>query len=308
MARIFISYKRADKEKVFKIKDQIESALGEKCWIDIDGIESDAQFVSVILDARDNAELVLFMYSKEHTKITNYEKDWTIRELNYSSEENKRIVFVNLDGTPLSRWFKFMYGQKQQVNGCSESDIIKLIKDLKKWLGDKVEKLPILPNGTVDNIHNTRTEINKKVRLYLKNSGAAKLQVVKSIKETLGINLKEAKDLVDGAPTYLPSLYDEIDARSIKRIIEEAGASLDIVSAQDAVTNKKVRLFLDSSGPAKLQVVKCVKELFNIGLKEAMDLVNGVPTYLPGLYDERTALILQSSLKESGAIVDLLHY
>lgn len=32
MARIFISYKRTDKEKVFKIKDLIESALGEKCY------------------------------------------------------------------------------------------------------------------------------------------------------------------------------------------------------------------------------------------------------------------------------------
>lgn len=48
MSRIFISYQRVDKEKVFKIKDQIESALGEMCWIDLDGIESDAQFKNVI--------------------------------------------------------------------------------------------------------------------------------------------------------------------------------------------------------------------------------------------------------------------
>ena len=51
MARIFISYKRVDKEKVFRIKDQIEVALDEKCWIDIDGIESDAQFANVIINA-----------------------------------------------------------------------------------------------------------------------------------------------------------------------------------------------------------------------------------------------------------------
>ena len=41
MSRIFISYKRVDKDKVFKIKDQIEFALGEKCWINIDGIKCD---------------------------------------------------------------------------------------------------------------------------------------------------------------------------------------------------------------------------------------------------------------------------
>ena len=59
MARIFISYKRADKEKVFKIKDQIESALGEKCWVDLDGIES-GDFSRVILKAIDEATIVLF--------------------------------------------------------------------------------------------------------------------------------------------------------------------------------------------------------------------------------------------------------
>ena len=52
MERIFISYKRVDKDKVFRIKDQIESTIGEKCWIDIDGIESDAQFANVIIQKK----------------------------------------------------------------------------------------------------------------------------------------------------------------------------------------------------------------------------------------------------------------
>ena len=51
MSRIFISYKRGDKGKVFKIKGQIESTLGEKCWIDLDGIESDAIFTNKIIGA-----------------------------------------------------------------------------------------------------------------------------------------------------------------------------------------------------------------------------------------------------------------
>lgn len=82
MSRIFISYKRVDKDKVFRIKDQIESALGEKCWIDIDGIESDAQFVKVIINAIDEAEVFLFMHSAAHSQIQDFENDWTIRELN----------------------------------------------------------------------------------------------------------------------------------------------------------------------------------------------------------------------------------
>lgn len=134
MARIFISYKRVDKDKVFKIKDQIESALGEKCWIDLDGIESDAQFVNVIINAIDRAEIMLFMYSHLHTQIKDFEKDWTIRELDYANEENKRIVFVNLDESPLKGWFKFMYGKKQQVSANSEDAFDRLLLDLRKWL------------------------------------------------------------------------------------------------------------------------------------------------------------------------------
>lgn len=134
MSRIFISYKRVDKEKVFNIKDHIESALGEKCWIDIDGIESDAQFKNVIIKAINDCEIVLFMYSKAHSKIEDFEKDWTIRELNFASSKSKRIVFVNLDGSPLTDEFVFDYGTKQQVDGQSNDSIQRLILDLSKWL------------------------------------------------------------------------------------------------------------------------------------------------------------------------------
>lgn len=135
MARIFISYKRADKEKVFKIKDQIETVIGEKCWIDLDGIESDAQFENVIIQAINDSEIVLFMYSKAHSKIEDFEKDWTIRELNFAEKKKKKIVFINVDGSELTDRFEFRYGTKQQVDGLSIRHIEKLIKDLCEWLG-----------------------------------------------------------------------------------------------------------------------------------------------------------------------------
>lgn len=132
--RIFISYKRTDTTAVFKIKDQIEAALGEKCWIDIEDIESDAKFVDIIIKAIDNSEIVLFMYSKACSQITDFENEWTVRELNYAMEENKRIVFVNVDDTPLTKWFKFMFPNKQQVNASSSESLEHLVNDLKKWL------------------------------------------------------------------------------------------------------------------------------------------------------------------------------
>lgn len=135
MPRIFISYKRADKERVFAIQDKIEAATGEKCWIDLDGIESDAQFANVIIKAIDEAEIFLFMYSMQHAQITDYEKDWTIREIGYAEEEGKRIVFVNIDKTPLTKWFKLMFKYKQQIDATSDESFKYLLADLQKWLG-----------------------------------------------------------------------------------------------------------------------------------------------------------------------------
>lgn len=134
MARVFISYKRDDKDKVFRIKEQIESQLGEKCWIDIDGIESDAHFVNVIIKAIDSCEIVLFMYSKLHEQINNFEKDWTVRELIYAQTNNKRIVFINIDDSKFARWFDFMFPLKQRVDGTSVQALDKLNCDIYEWL------------------------------------------------------------------------------------------------------------------------------------------------------------------------------
>ena len=61
--RIFISYKRDDKDIVFKIKDDIEKNVGEMCWIDLDDIKCDANyFVDVITKSIDEADIFLFMY------------------------------------------------------------------------------------------------------------------------------------------------------------------------------------------------------------------------------------------------------
>ena len=132
--RIFISYKRVDKDRVFAIKDSIEKATVEKCWIDLDGIESDAQFVDVIMNAIDQSDVFLFMRSKEHNNITNHSTDWTIREVNYALGEKKRIVFVSLDNTPLPRWFKFMFPNQQEVDVADPENLNQLCRHLCSWL------------------------------------------------------------------------------------------------------------------------------------------------------------------------------
>lgn len=137
--RIFISYKRVDKERVFAIKDGIEQATGEKCWIDLDGIESNAQFAAKIMTAIDRCDVFLFMRSKEHNGIVNLETDWTYRELNYALAKDKNIVFINLDNSPIPDWVTFIFPHKQEVDSTDPKKIDRLHSDLIEWLGIEIE-------------------------------------------------------------------------------------------------------------------------------------------------------------------------
>ena len=133
--RIFISYKRVDKERVFAIKDGIEQATGEKCWIDLDGIESDAQFVAKIMTAIDQCDVFLFMRSNAHNKIVDLKRDWTYREVNYALKKEKSIVFINLDNSQSPDWVSFMFPHQQEIDATDPDKLARLNKDLCEWLG-----------------------------------------------------------------------------------------------------------------------------------------------------------------------------
>ena len=64
--------------------------------------------------------------------------------------------------------------------------------------------------------------------VVLKSAGAAKLQVVKAVKEACGLGLKEAKDLVDGAPSTLKEGVAKEEAEALKKALEEAGAEVEV--------------------------------------------------------------------------------
>ncbi|MBC7124210.1 MAG: 50S ribosomal protein L7/L12 [Bacteroidales bacterium] len=64
--------------------------------------------------------------------------------------------------------------------------------------------------------------------VILKSAGGAKLQVVKLVKELTGLGLKEAKDLVDGAPKAVKEGVSKEEAESLKAQLEEAGAEVEL--------------------------------------------------------------------------------
>ena len=64
--------------------------------------------------------------------------------------------------------------------------------------------------------------------VVLVEAGAAKIQVVKAVKEACGLGLKEAKDLVDGVPSTLKEGLSKDEAENLKKAIEEAGAKVEL--------------------------------------------------------------------------------
>ena len=64
--------------------------------------------------------------------------------------------------------------------------------------------------------------------VHLTDSGATKIAVIKAVKEILGLGLKEAKDLVDGAPSLIKDAVKKEEAEAMKKQIETAGGKVEL--------------------------------------------------------------------------------
>lgn len=82
--------------------------------------------------------------------------------------------------------------------------------------------LLICGNGAAAQAEQTEFDV------ILKSAGQGKLNVIKVVKSELGLGLKEAKDLVDGAPATLKEKISKADAEALKAALEEAGAEVEI--------------------------------------------------------------------------------
>lgn len=194
MAQIFISYKRKNKDQVFSIVRKIENELDVKCWVDLDGIESSVQFASVICNAIDSAEVVLFMHSSVHLSI-DFENDWTIKELNYAKCKNKRIVLVKLDSSPLDNIFLLDYGSKNNIDSCDQVQLSKLINDLRIWL-NLTQHGSILDSMQQENIE--KWIFSKIPKLRIKERGQLYGFQDRNGNEVIACKWKSAFDFHDG--------------------------------------------------------------------------------------------------------------
>jgi large subunit ribosomal protein L7/L12 len=107
-------------------------------------------------------------------------------------------------------------------------DVVELIKAMEEKFGVSaaaaVAAAPAAAAAAAAPAEEEKTEFD----VILKDSGEKKVNVIKVVRALTGLGLKEAKDLVDGAPSTVKEGVSKADAAEAKKQLEEAGASVEL--------------------------------------------------------------------------------
>jgi len=120
----------------------------------------------------------------------------------------------------------------EKIESMNVLDLSELVKILEEKFGVSATPTSFAvgaPTASVGGGENAPTEEAKdSFSINLKASGDQKIQVIKVIREALGLGLKEAKDLVDAAPKTLKEGLKKAEADELKKKLEEAGATVEL--------------------------------------------------------------------------------
>ena len=101
-----------------------------------------------------------------------------------------------------------------------------LVKAIEEKFGVSAASMaaPAAGGGGAAAVAEEKTDFN----VVLLDAGAQKVQVIKAVREITGLGLKEAKDLVDGAPKNVKEAIPKADAEAAKKKLEDAGAKVEL--------------------------------------------------------------------------------
>ena len=114
----------------------------------------------------------------------------------------------------------------EQVEQMSVLELHELVKVLEKRFGVSAAAVAVAGPGGGD--AGGEAEAQSEFTVELAEAGGQKIAVIKAVKEALGLGLKEAKDLVDNAPSDLKEGLKKEDAEELKTKLEEAGATVNL--------------------------------------------------------------------------------
>ena len=113
-------------------------------------------------------------------------------------------------------------GLVDQVEKMSVLELHELVKALETHWGVSAAAVAVAGPAAA------AAEEKSAYNAHLTDVGAAKVQVIKAVKDALGLGLKEAKDLVDAAPAVLKEGMKKEDADKLKAAIEAAGGKVEL--------------------------------------------------------------------------------
>ena len=113
----------------------------------------------------------------------------------------------------------------ESIDGLTVVELADLVKKIEEKYGvSAVAAAAPVAGGAVAGAADEKSTFN----VVLKSAGAAKIQVIKVVRDVTGLGLKEAKDLVDGAPKTVKEDVSKDEAESMKAKLEEAGATVEL--------------------------------------------------------------------------------
>src|SRR3989338_6554593 len=115
--------------------------------------------------------------------------------------------------------FKKLVGE---IETMSVLDLHELVKTLEKKFGVSAAAVAVAAPG------GAAAEEKDSFAVHLTDAGAQKVQVIKAVKEVLGLGLKEAKDLVDAVPSLLKDGMKKAEAEEFKKKVEAAGGKVEL--------------------------------------------------------------------------------
>jgi len=119
---------------------------------------------------------------------------------------------------------------KEFIKNMSLMDAATLVKELEAELGVSAAApvMAAMPGAAAAGGAAAPVEEKDEFTVVLKSAGEKKIQVIKVVRELTGLGLKEAKDLVDGAPKNVKEGVNKAEAETIQKKLEEAGGQVEV--------------------------------------------------------------------------------
>ena len=121
--------------------------------------------------------------------------------------------------------------REQVVDFLSNMPVIQmadLIKSLEEKWGVKAAPVAVAAGPAAGAAPAAAVEEKTEFTVELKDAGANKINVIKVVREVTGLGLKEAKDLVEGAPKAVKEGVSKAEAEELKKKLEDAGAKIEL--------------------------------------------------------------------------------